>query len=284
MTSNDEDRIRMLLVDDEVEFLEAVAPPLVRRGFALTLAEDGDAALKLIPHSTYDVAVVDVRMPGISGVDLFYKLKTLDPDLPVIILTGHPTFPDAFQTSRDGAFEYLIKPCDVDRLARMARLAAKHGALQRAGSHAAPRPTVAGARILIAWPEEEYLDTLRSELETRGLDVTTSGSAADALSLMEGISFDVVLVDGALAGAEGAKLVRCITEARPEVEVIVMASQPSAQQALDILRSGAFAFLAKPESGSVLWRWITDAIASARHRRLEQAQQTVDRILDEQPD
>ncbi len=284
MTSTDEPRIRMLLVDDEMEFLEAVTPALVRRGFALTLAENGDTALKLMPHSTFDVAVLDVRMPGISGVDLFYKIKTLDPDLPVIILTGHPTFPDAFQTSRDGAFEYLIKPCDVERLARIAQLAAKHGALLRAGSQRDSRPPVAGARVLIAGQDGEYRASLTAELESRGLDVATADSADDALGLAEGFSFDVALIDVPVGGLEGARLVRCFKDNRPELEVIVLASHPSAQQALDILRSGAFAFLSRPESGSTLWRWITDAIASSRHRRLEQAQRTVDRILDEQPD
>ena len=284
MTTTDETRISMLLVDDELEFLEAVTPPLVRRGFALTLAENGDAALRLMPHSTFDVAVVDVRMPGISGVDLFYKLKTLDPDLPVIILTGHPAFPDAFQTSRDGAFEYLIKPCDVDRLARVAHRAAKHGALLRNGNRSDSRPPVAGARVLIAGVRREYSDSLEAEFESRGLVVATADSAANALCLVKGSSFDVAVVDVTLGGREGARLVQCLKEDRPELEVIVLASSPSAQQAIDILRSGAFAFLAQPEAASTLWRWITDAVASARHRKLEQSRETVDRILDDQPD
>jgi len=284
MTRTEETRIRMLLVDDEIEFLEAVTPPLVRRGFALTLAENGEAALRLAAQHSFDVAVLDVRMPGISGVDVFYRLKELDPKLPVIILTGHPAFPDAFQTSRDGAFEYLIKPCDVDRLAQVAQRAAEHRTQLQAAAPTAASPTLAGARVLLVGREAAYVEKLRIELTHGGIDVATADTTGDALRQVERVSFDAAVVDVASGSSKDARLVAGLKEAHPELGVIVLASRPSAQQAVDVLRSGAFVFLSRPDNGATLWRWIADAVASARQRRIQKAQKTVDRILDNQPD
>ena len=117
------EEIRVLLVDDEREFLEAVAPGLGRRGFEVSMADSGTAALELLANQTFDVIVLDVKMPGINGVDTFREIKRSVPDLPVILLTGHGNMDQAFETSREGVFEYLTKPCDVEKLARVARRA-----------------------------------------------------------------------------------------------------------------------------------------------------------------
>jgi DNA-binding NtrC family response regulator len=116
--------IRLLLVDDETEFLEAITPALVRRGFALTLTEDGQAALRLLARQSFDVVVLDVKMPGIDGIEVLHRIRGLLPRQAVVLLTGHPSVGDALETSRNGVFEYLTKPCDIELLASVARAAA----------------------------------------------------------------------------------------------------------------------------------------------------------------
>ena len=108
--------IRVLLVDDEREFLEAVAPGLGRRGFEVTLAESGTAALELLANQTFDVIVLDVRLPGINGVDTFREIKRSVPDLPVILLSGHSSVDDVRRGLKEGAFDYLTKPQRVEDL------------------------------------------------------------------------------------------------------------------------------------------------------------------------
>jgi CheY-like chemotaxis protein len=79
--------IRLLLVDDETEFLEAITPGLVRRGFALALAEDGQTALRLLARQSFDAVVPDVKMPGIDGIEVFHRIRRFLPELPVVLLT-----------------------------------------------------------------------------------------------------------------------------------------------------------------------------------------------------
>ena len=113
--------IRLLLVDDEVDFLEAMAPGLARRGFRISIARTGQAALDLLAREPVDVVVLDVKMPGKDGVETFREIKRIAPGLPVILLTGHGSIPQAFQTSREGVADYLAKPCDVQRLTDVVR-------------------------------------------------------------------------------------------------------------------------------------------------------------------
>jgi DNA-binding NtrC family response regulator len=113
----------VLLVDDEVEFLSATQRALERRGFDVTTATNGQAALEMVEHRAFDVVVLDGKMPGLSGEQVFHELRARWPDLPVVMLTGHGTIREAFETSKKGLYEYLSKPCDVDGLAALLRRA-----------------------------------------------------------------------------------------------------------------------------------------------------------------
>jgi len=284
MKKGEGDAIRVLLVDDEVEFLQAVTPPLVRRGFVLTLAEDGAAALQLLTRRSYDAVVLDVKMPGISGVDLFYKIRSLCPELPVVLLTGHATVQDAFQTSRDGVFEYLTKPCEVDHLVQVLRAAVGRTARVPAAGRPPDAAPMEGARLLLGDTEQDFVAALSAVLERRGVQVSVVESTGAALSLLGAESFDVALVDSRLFGAPAASLVRWMTKSHSGLEVIVLTAQPSAEDAVESLRAGAFAFLSKPQPLDALLPRIAEAVASARARRSGEQRDQIERILDERPD
>jgi DNA-binding NtrC family response regulator len=124
MNTTDEP-VSLLLVDDELDFLAAVKKALSSRGFDVETAENGERAVERLRQHRPDVVVLDVKMPGIDGVQLFRRIHLVYPDVPVILLTGHGTVKQAFETSKEGVFEYLTKPCDVDELAGVVRQAAR---------------------------------------------------------------------------------------------------------------------------------------------------------------
>ncbi len=107
---------RVLLVDDEVEFLEPIATRLSRRGLECTSVTSGDQALAALGAAAFDCAIVDVRMPGMDGLELLRRMRRGWPELSVILLTGHASIELGVKGMELGAFEYLLKPIEIDDL------------------------------------------------------------------------------------------------------------------------------------------------------------------------
>ncbi|MFO7931330.1 MAG: response regulator [Thermodesulfobacteriota bacterium] len=106
----------ILLVDDEEEFVTTLAERLEIRGFQPEAATSGQQAVELMENRHFDVMVLDVKMPGMSGLKVMEKARELRPDLPIILLTGHGSTDDGVQGMHQGAFDFLMKPLDIDEL------------------------------------------------------------------------------------------------------------------------------------------------------------------------
>jgi len=103
--------LRVLFADDEAHLRDLMQMELPRLGHDVTVCPDGTAALRALDRSSYDVALLDLRMPGMTGIEVLTQIKQLSPETQVVILTGHATVDTAVQALRLGAFDYLTKPC-----------------------------------------------------------------------------------------------------------------------------------------------------------------------------
>ena len=108
--------MRILLVDDEEIFVDALAERLKNRGFDIAAAFSGEEALEKIKEYNFDVAVIDVLMPGLGGIETLKEIKKLKPLTEAIMLTGNATVETAIDGMKLGAYDYLIKPCEIDVL------------------------------------------------------------------------------------------------------------------------------------------------------------------------
>ena len=107
----------ILLVDDEVPFVETMTKRLTKRGLKVTSSLSGEKALQMIDsHRNLDVVILDVKMPGMDGVQTLQEIKKRFPLIEVIMLTGHATVESAVEGMKLGAYDYLMKPCDIDEL------------------------------------------------------------------------------------------------------------------------------------------------------------------------
>lgn len=113
--------IGVLLVDDEKELVEHMAERLQTRGFSVDTVLNGESAIEYLKNNQVDVVVLDLQMPGMDGVETLRGIKRLRPEVKVIMLTGHGTIETALEGRREGAEEYLIKPCDIIQLAKTIR-------------------------------------------------------------------------------------------------------------------------------------------------------------------
>jgi CheY-like chemotaxis protein len=108
-------KIKVLMVDDEKQFRTTTEKILQRKGFDTIMAASGEEAIeKLAGHP--DVVILDIKMPGMDGHQALREIKKRSPGVPVIMLTGHGARPSAEASREEGAFDYLVKPCDVDLL------------------------------------------------------------------------------------------------------------------------------------------------------------------------
>jgi len=114
---------KLLLVDDEVGYLEVLAKRLTHRGFKVTTASSGAEAIRALRKWEFDLAVVDLKMEDMDGIEVLKVLKKMDPALQVIILTGHGSERAARDGIAHGAFDYLIKPIGLDPLIARIRAA-----------------------------------------------------------------------------------------------------------------------------------------------------------------
>ena len=116
---------RVLVVDDEEDFLESIVRRLELRGIEVHGVANGAAALELLTHEQVDVVVLDIKMPGMDGIEALRQIRRLYPDVEVIVLTGHAS--QEFQRlGRElGAFDYLIKPVRLETVLERIRAACR---------------------------------------------------------------------------------------------------------------------------------------------------------------
>src|SRR5947209_10173169 len=108
--------LRILFADDERSLQEFMRSELPRLGHEVTVCPDGKAAVKALEKSTFDAAILDLRMPGLTGIEVLEQLKQVSPDTEVIIMTGHASIETAIDAVRLGAFDYITKPCKLAQI------------------------------------------------------------------------------------------------------------------------------------------------------------------------
>ena len=144
--------IKVLLVDDEETLLEYLSKRLLREGFIVKATFSGEEAVAVADENVFDVAVVDLKMPGMDGVETQKQLKKLQPYLQCIVLTGHGAIDTALESGKHEAFEYLLKPIEYDTLVDTIKKAYEH------------KSQIQNAKF-----REEVEDIYRSGLGARGI-------------------------------------------------------------------------------------------------------------------
>jgi DNA-binding NtrC family response regulator len=233
--------INILLVDDEDGLRQALAANLELEGFEVSEAASGEEALRILADRTFDVVLTDIRMPGMSGVELFERIKRQNAQTPVVLTTAFSVHELVNGALRAGAFAVLPKPSRVaDVVATVTR--------------AARRPFV-----LIVDDARSGADGVLKALGAAGLRAQAVADAESAIALVTGGDVDVCVVDLA---APAVRVVNDLRRLAPDIAVVMLSSE-SAPAAEPIAVRDAFAWLRKPvEPGDLV-----QVVAEARGRR-----------------
>lgn len=126
MTEENPKPIRLLIADDEEDLVTFLAHRLRKRGIEVTLALSGSEAVSAATEMIFDVAVVDLRMPDMNGIQVIEQLKSMQPHIEVLMLTGHGGPDSAWEAGRLQAYRYILKPHDFEDLYDLVHEAATH--------------------------------------------------------------------------------------------------------------------------------------------------------------
>jgi len=118
---------KILLVDDEEGYVSVLAKRLSKRNFQVKTALSGREAIRILRNESFDIAVLDLKMEDMDGIEVLKVFKAMEPQMPVIILTGHGSETAAREGMEYGAFDYLVKPCDLSELVARIRQACAKG-------------------------------------------------------------------------------------------------------------------------------------------------------------
>ncbi len=117
------EEFKILVVDDEDDFRETIVKRLQKRKMTARGAESGEKALEFIEAQPFDVVVLDVKMPGLDGIDTLREIKQRRPLIEVILLTGHASMESGIEGMKLGAFDYVMKPANLEELIEKMRQA-----------------------------------------------------------------------------------------------------------------------------------------------------------------
>ncbi len=171
-------RAKILVVDDEAAVRESLQEILILDGYDVELADSGEATLKAIKTADYDLLLLDIRMPGMSGIDVLRQVNQLLPETKVIMLTAHGTVETAIEALRHGAHDYILKPVTAQNiLSSVARGLAYRAEKQQ-------------KKLLL----EQLESSLKRLKDAEGIKIVPDATQA-SIELVEGMVFDTLRRD-----------------------------------------------------------------------------------------
>ena len=274
-------KIRVLLVDDEEDYVKAMAERMDMRDLQSQVALSGEEALRVLEDDPPNVIVLDLRMPGMQGMEVLERVRAEHPHIQVIILTGHGGEREEKEARRLGAFEYLQKPADTgdlvdtiqgawrrslkvaqefikesaeefDRSMTAAALAeggmpeAARGRVEKPATPEPPASSPGSLKVLLVDDEEDYVRTMAERMEMRevGSEVALNGEQAFDM-LAEEIP-DVMVLDLKMPGMGGMEVLERVKKEFPGLEVIILTGHGSDKEEVEAKRLGAFDYFRKP--------------------------------------
>lgn len=220
---------RVLIVDDEKNMRLTLAAILCDEGYHVDTAATGEEAIKLCEKHDYDLVLMDVRMPGINGVDVFRRIRRHREGVRVILMSAYSAEGLKQAALEEGAIAFLAKPLDLEQTLDLIK-------------------DVKETAILVVENEEETAEALSVSLKEQGYRVTVTKSPHDALELLEQIRFDLIFLDADLPSMNGLELYLAIKQITPKAVAIMIAGMDNAFEAIakEAVRRNAYTIVRKP--------------------------------------
>lgn len=221
-------KTNILIVDDEIDLLETLGDIFESKGYNVTMVEDGNKALELLRKKYFDIILMDLKMPGISGVESFKEVKNLHPSAAIIMMTAGSVREEIKEAMGSGVDAVVDKPFNVKKL-----VATIESILER-------------SLILVVDDRVEDRETLRDILVDRNYRAFVAKDGYEAIDIVRRSDFDVILLDIRMPGMDGMEVLEVVKEIKPDIGVVMMTGYSSEGLAGKSLKKGAYTCLYKP--------------------------------------
>jgi two-component system NtrC family sensor kinase len=231
-------RYKILVLDDDAILRENLERELNRNYLDTRGVGTGAEALKILSQEHFDIALIDFKLPDMSGLTVLEKIKSKDPDCEVIITTGFGTQDIAISALRKGAIDYLEKPVDfVELSSAIGRATEKLS--QKSNLHS--RTT-----ILVVDDDRPVVDRLHRFLSREGFDSSSAYNGAEALAIIEKQKIDILVTDVNMGDMDGIAVLQQAKKMYHDIEGIVVTGVNDNEMSIKALRAGAADYLVKP--------------------------------------
>ena len=228
-------RQKVMVVDDDPGMRLTLEGIIEDEGFDVVGAADGYQAIDLAGNAHYPLIFMDIKMPGINGVDTYREIKKVSPGSVVVMMTGYSVTELVAQALEEGAYAVTYKPFDIAQIIETVRTVLKTTVVLVVDDQAADRIT------------------LGAILEENGYQVNEARSGAEAVQMAAAKHYSVILLDLKMPGMDGLATLERIRAFDPLVRIIFISGFALEEPVLQGLRSGAYAVLAKPtEPGEIV--------------------------------
>lgn len=220
--------VNILIVDDQVGMLETITDILQDKGYNATTAEDGYTAIAKVRKRSFDVIFMDIKMPGINGVQTFREIKKISPKTAVIMMTAYSVEDLVKEAIEEGAYTVIYKPFEIERVVETIERVLK--------------------TILVLIVDDRYEDreTLKDILEDKGYKVIEADSGHKAIELVKQGRYNIVLLDIKMPDIDGVKTFEEIHRINPNIPVIMVTGYSVEELVQEALDKGAYACISKP--------------------------------------
>jgi len=222
-------KTNILVVDDLRSIRVTLGGILEDKGHNVVTVEDGYQAIEAVKKSHFDVIFMDIKMPGINGVQTYREVKKIDPRAAVIMMTAYSVEDLVKEALEEGAYTIVYKPFDIDKIISLI-------------------DELLCEKTLILVVDDQFGDreTLKTILEDKGYRVATAADGAEAVRMVEESHYDIIFLDIKLPGMDGIETFEQVKEIDPRAAVIMMTGYTAEDLIERAISGGAYTCIYKP--------------------------------------
>jgi len=240
-----EKRANILIVDDNISLAKTMSLILKRKGYEVTTAQDGLAAIKGIKERPFDLIFMDIKMPLMDGVQIYRKIKKIRPETIVIMMTAYAVENLVAQALKEGAYGIIYKPLDIEKMISLIEKS---------------RKKKQGALILIVDDDPGTCTTLKNILLKKDYRVGIAHDGEKALTMTQEKTYDIIFIDLKLPTINGLEVYLKIKEIDPKLVAIMMTGyrQEMTDLVEEALNNNAYACIYKPLNIEEILRFLEE--------------------------